>query len=60
MLAAGDPAHEIARVAGEQAVDLIAMATHGHRLVGDLIHGATASHVRHAVRVPVLFVRVRD
>lgn len=56
-LAFGDPATELVRVAREEAVDLIAMATHGHRYLADLVHGATADRVRHAVEIPVLMVR---
>ena len=57
MLRMGDPAKEICRVAEEEGVDLIAMATHGHRGVSDVIHGQTVDHVRHKVRVPVLLLR---
>jgi nucleotide-binding universal stress UspA family protein len=57
MLAAGDPATELVRVAGEASVDLIAMATHGHRGLSDLIHGTTVDRLRHQVSVPVLLVR---
>jgi nucleotide-binding universal stress UspA family protein len=56
-LTIGDPAREIIRAAEESSADLIAMATHGHRLLGDILHGATAGRVRHAVKVPVLLVR---
>src|SRR4026207_1327835 len=41
-LAMGDPATELIRSAEEQQVDLIAMSTHGHRFISDLLHGATA------------------
>ena len=57
-LAMGDPAREIMRVAGEEKVDLIAMSTHGHRWLNDLLRGATADRVRHGVMVPVLLLRV--
>ncbi len=57
LLAMGDPASEIARVADEQPVDLIAMSTHGHRFLADLIKGATADKVRHVVDVPVLLLK---
>jgi nucleotide-binding universal stress UspA family protein len=57
VLRMGDPAKEICRLAEEQQVDLIAMATHGHRGVSDVIHGQTVDHVRHKVRVPVLLLR---
>jgi nucleotide-binding universal stress UspA family protein len=57
LLAAGDPAKELIRVAHEEKVDLIAMATHGHRFIADLIRGTTVDHVRHVVSVPVLLLR---
>src|SRR5688572_5227301 len=56
-LALGDPAKELVRVATTCAVDLIAMSTHGHKGLSDVIHGATADRVRHEVRVPVLLLR---
>ena len=57
ILAMGNPATEIIRVSREQNVDLIAMATHGHKFIGDLIHGTTANKVRHEVDVPVLLLK---
>ena len=56
-LALGDPATELVKVAQEERVDLIAMSTHGHRFLNDLIRGSTADRVRHRVTVPVLMVR---
>src|SRR3954464_5329295 len=56
-LALGDPATELIKVAQEEQVDLIAMSTHGHRFLNDLIRGSTADRVRHRVTVPVLMVR---
>jgi nucleotide-binding universal stress UspA family protein len=58
-LAMGDPSDEIIRVAEEQHADLIAMSTHGHRFLSDLIHGTTADRVRHLVKVPVLLLRAQ-
>jgi nucleotide-binding universal stress UspA family protein len=58
-LAMGDPATELIRVSKQQKVDLIAMSTHGHRFLSDLIHGATADRVRHLVKVPVLLLRAQ-
>lgn len=57
VLLAGDPVDGIVRLAYEANVDLIAMSTHGHRFLGDLIYGSTANRVRHTVRIPVLLVR---
>jgi len=56
-LAMGDPATELIRIASEEAVDLIAMSTHGHRFLSDVIHGTTVDRVRHTVKVPVLLLR---
>jgi universal stress protein A len=56
-LAMGDPATELSKVAVEEGVDLIAMSTHGHRFLNDLLRGATADRVRHNVHIPVLMVR---
>jgi nucleotide-binding universal stress UspA family protein len=57
LLAMGDPAAEIVKIANANGIDLVAMATHGHRFVGDLIHGSTADKVRHAVKIPVLLLK---
>jgi nucleotide-binding universal stress UspA family protein len=58
-LSCGEPADEIVRLAEEHGVDLIAMSTHGHRFLADLILGSTANKVRHTVSVPVLLLRAR-
>jgi universal stress protein A len=60
ILALGEPSDEIIKVAQEQKVDLIAMSTHGHRLIGDILHGATADKVRHEVDMPVLLLKVKN
>ena len=58
-LALGDPPTEILRIAREDHCDLIAMTTHGHRLIGDLLFGSTIHKVRHEAKVPVLLVRAK-
>jgi nucleotide-binding universal stress UspA family protein len=57
VLAGGDPAREIAEAAERENCDLIAMSTHGHRWLKDLLYGSVASEVRHISRIPVLLVR---
>jgi manganese transport protein len=56
-LAAGDPPAEILKAAETAGCDLIAMTTHGHRLIKDLVLGSTINPVRHRASVPVLLVR---
>lgn len=55
-LAMGDPATEIVKMAKAEHCDLIAMTTHGHKFVGDMIHGSTIEPVRHNAPVPLLVV----
>ncbi|MDB6152993.1 MAG: UspA domain protein [Chthoniobacteraceae bacterium] len=50
-LALGSPPDEILKVAHSERVDMIAMISHGHRLVGDIIHGSTIEAVRHRTHV---------
>ena len=57
VLALGEPSDEIIKLAQTRDVDLIAMTTHGHRFLSDIIHGATADKVRHVVDIPVLLLR---
>jgi nucleotide-binding universal stress UspA family protein len=58
-LACGEPANHIVDLAESEHCDLIAMSTHGHRLIGDLILGSVASEVRHRTEIPVLMVRAK-
>ena len=60
VLLTGEPADEIVELAAGSAVDLIAMSTHGHRFLADLVLGSTARKVRHAVEVPVLLLKARE
>ena len=57
VLAGGDPSREIAEAAEREDCDLIAMSTHGHQFVKDVLYGSVANEVRHITRVPVLLVR---
>jgi nucleotide-binding universal stress UspA family protein len=56
-LALGDPPKEILKTAEKENCDLIAMTSHGHRLIGDLLFGSTIHQVRHKTSIPVLLVR---
>ena len=59
VLAMGEPATEIIKLARAEPVELIAMSTHGHRFISDLLYGSTADKVRHGVEIPVLLLRVK-
>jgi nucleotide-binding universal stress UspA family protein len=57
VLAGGDPGKEIAAAAEREHCDLVAMSTHGHKGIQDLLRGSVANEVRHHTTVPVLMVR---
>ena len=57
VLASGDPADEICAAAERESCDLIAMATHGHGFLNDMVRGSVANQVRHRTLIPVLMVR---
>ena len=58
-LAYGDPATEIVKWVEKKGCDLVAMSTHGHRFLADLILGTTATRVQHSIKVPVLLLRAK-
>ena len=58
-LAFGDPPKEIIKWVQEKGCDLVAMSTHGHQFVADLILGTTANRVQHSISVPVLLLRAK-
>jgi nucleotide-binding universal stress UspA family protein len=58
-LAYGEPADAIVGRARSSGCDLVAMSTHGHRFISDLLYGSTADSVRHRVDMPVLLLKAR-
>ena len=56
-LAMGNPPQEIVKISVAKGCDLIAMTSHGHKLIGDLIYGSTIEKVRHNTMIPLLVVR---
>jgi nucleotide-binding universal stress UspA family protein len=57
ILAWGDPATRILETAETGQCDLIAMATHGHRALADLLYGSVASEIHHRAKIPVLMLK---
>ena len=58
-LAYGEPVEQIVNWVQQKGCDLVAMSTHGHRLIADIFLGSTASRVQHRIRVPVLLLRAK-
>ncbi len=57
VIAHGDAAAEIVRVANEREVDLIVISSHGRTGLGRIIFGSTAEAVVRHARCPVLVVK---
>lgn len=56
-LALGNPPTEILKTAEARVCDLIAMTSHGHKLIADFFLGSTIDKVRHNTSIPILVVR---
>lgn len=59
-LGAGEAARELARMVTEFGADLVVLGGHGHRGLGDVIHGTTAEALRHRVKASVLVIPLAD
>ena len=59
-LVQGEPADEILSIVALEQCDLIAMSTHGHRFLQDIILGSVAESIRHRTGVPVLMIRAAE
>ena len=57
LLALGDPATQLVNAAQQEGCELIAMATHGHKGIEDIVLGSVATGVRHRTEIPVLMVK---
>ena len=52
-----EPVQGLLDIAQEEGCDLIAMATHGHGFVKDVILGSVADNLRHRTDIPILMIR---
>ena len=57
ILESGNPAEKIISMAEKENCDLIAMSTHGHRLLQDIVLGSVAENIRHRTSIPILMIR---
>ena len=53
----GEPVDGILSVAQQEGCDLIAMSTHGHGFIKDVILGSVADNLRHRTDIPILMIR---
>lgn len=53
----GEPDREILSEIEEKRYDLLAMATHGHRLLGRILFGSVSRALRQKITIPLLLIR---
>ena len=58
VICGGEPENEIAKTCKKEDLELIVVGSHGHKMVKDIIYGATVDELRHKVRIPVLAIPV--
>ncbi len=52
----GEPVDQLVDLVQAHGPDIVVLGSHGHRAVGDFVHGTTVERLRHRVKVPVLVV----
>ncbi len=57
LIRSGEPDTEILDEIASQDYDLVAMATHGHRFLGDLLFGSVSQSLKHKISVPLLLLK---
>ncbi len=53
----GEPEEEILREIETGGYDLVAMATHGHTFIGDILFGSVSESLKHKITVPLLLLK---
>jgi universal stress protein A len=57
LIRSGEPEKEILDEIETNKYDLVAMGTHGHRLLGDILFGSVSDTLKHKISVPLLLIK---
>ncbi len=57
LLLSGEPEVELVKEIDTGKYDLIALATHGHKMLSDILFGSISDHLKHTVSVPIIMIR---
>jgi manganese transport protein len=52
----GDPPEALAGLVEQHKPDIIVLGSHGHRRMGDIVHGTSVERLRHRIKVPVMVI----
>lgn len=56
LIRSGEPDTEILKEIEEKDYDLVAMATHGHSFMGDILFGSVSRTLKHRISTPLLLI----
>lgn len=57
VIRSGEPDAEILKEIEGNDYDLVAMATHGHTFIGDLLFGSVSRTLKHKIDIPILLIK---
>jgi nucleotide-binding universal stress UspA family protein len=57
VIRSGEPDTEILDEIATKDYDLVAMATHGHTFLGDLLFGSVSRSLKHKINIPLLLLK---
>jgi nucleotide-binding universal stress UspA family protein len=57
ILQSGEPEEEIMKEIETGDYDLVAMATHGHNFIGDILFGSVSDSLKHKITIPLLLLK---
>jgi nucleotide-binding universal stress UspA family protein len=57
VIRSGEPDGEILDEIASADYDLVAMATHGHTFIGDLLFGSVSQSLKHKISIPLLLLK---
>ena len=56
VIKSGEPDAEILKEIEGKDYDLVAMGTHGHSFIGDILFGSVSRTLKHKIRIPLLLI----
>lgn len=59
VIRSGEPDNELLEEIEEKDYDLVAMATHGHTFIGDILFGSVSRTLKHRISIPLLLIGPR-
>jgi nucleotide-binding universal stress UspA family protein len=57
VIRSGEPDNQILQEIENNDYDLVAMATHGHTFIGDLLFGSVSKSLKHKINIPLLLLK---